>query len=297
MRSTLIRVAIVVCAAQSLAAQAPPSTDIYVVPLTVNAGRVSLGAPRNVTNRPGYDNQPAWSARGDALYFSSQRGDGQSDIWNVAVATGAQTRVTSTSPESEYSPTLIENGAALSVVRVERDSAQRLWRFPLDGGAPSVILPEVRRVGYHAWIDGNTLALFILGAGRGDPATLQIGDTRTGAARVVARNVGRCIAQIPGANAVSYVDKALAQEWWITRYDVATGVATQIARTLPGVEDYAWTPGGALLAANDAHVFEWTKSGWAEIADLSGSGVAGITRMAASPRGDQLAFVARDKAP
>src|SRR6185503_15592427 len=39
------------------AQQAPPSTDIYVSTLDVRDGRVTIGAPANVTRSPGYDNQ------------------------------------------------------------------------------------------------------------------------------------------------------------------------------------------------------------------------------------------------
>ena len=40
------------------------------------------------------------------------------------------------------------------------------------------MLADVKPVGYHAWADDHTLALFVLG----QPATLQLADTRTGKA-------------------------------------------------------------------------------------------------------------------
>jgi dipeptidyl aminopeptidase/acylaminoacyl peptidase len=285
----------VLCLAVATAAgaQQPPSTDIWIVPLTVSGGQHSAGAPRNLTARAGYDNQPAWSPRGDVIYFSSARGDGQNDIWSVDAATGRQTRVTNTAPESEYSPTVVAGGGALSVIRVERDSAQRLWRIPLDGAPSSVILANIKPVGYHAWGDAGALALFVLGS----PNSLQIADSRTGTATVATQRIGRALARIPGTNAVSFVDKSADQEWWITKYDFATAEMTRIARTLPGVEDYAWAPDGALLCGREGHLFQWTRSSWVEIADLTEAGVRNITRMAVSPRGDALAFVAADKVP
>ena len=45
---------------------------------------------------------------------------------------GSTTRVTNT-PESEYSPTVTPDGAHISVIRVEADGTQRLWRFTIDG--------------------------------------------------------------------------------------------------------------------------------------------------------------------
>jgi hypothetical protein len=295
---TLAGAMVLAAASTAARAQQPPGTDIWIAPLTVSQGKASLGAPRNLTARTGYDNQPAWSARGDVVYFSSARGDGQNDIWSVEVSSAKQTRITTTNPESEYSPTLMPDGTALSVVRVERDSSQRLWRIPLAGGAESVILANVKPVGYHAWVSPTTLALFVLGSGRGGtPSTLQIANTNAGTATVLAERIGRGLARIPRTGAFSYVDKMIDNEWWIRRIDLETGARAAIARTLPGGEDYAWTPDALLLMARDSLVFQFGTAGWTEIANLGSHGVQNITRMAVSPRGDYLAFVARDRNP
>ena len=88
-------------------------------------------------------------------------------------------------------------------MRVERDSTQRLWRFPTDGSAPSLVLRDVKPVGYFAWLDSVTLALFVLG----NPNTLQIADTRTGVARVVTSNIGRSLQRVPGGRRASFVQR------------------------------------------------------------------------------------------
>jgi hypothetical protein len=167
---------------------APP--DIYIATLTVARGAPSVGVPMNFTDRVGYDNQPSFSSDGAAIFFTSVRDDAQADIYRYDVATKRTDRVTSSTPESEYSATSIDSGRAISVIRVERDSAQRLWRFPLRaGGEPSVILERVRPVGYHAWADDHTLALFVLG----NPNSLQLADTRTGNADTIATGIGRSL--------------------------------------------------------------------------------------------------------
>ena len=68
-----------------------------------------------------------------------------------------------------------------------------------------------------------------------------------------------------------------------------------IIKTFTGVEDYAWTPAGDLLMAKDAKLFLRKKSDWAwqEVADFSSLGLKTITRIAVSPKGDRVAFVAR----
>ena len=159
--------------------------------------------PLNITDRAGYDNQPSFTSDQKGVFFTSVRDDAQADIYRYDIATKQTTRVTTTAPESEYSATPIDGGRAISIVRVERDSAQRLWRFPLDGSAPSVILERVRPVGYHAWADDHTLALFVLGS----PNTLQLADTRSGAAETLASGIGRSLHRIPGTNRISFVRK------------------------------------------------------------------------------------------
>jgi hypothetical protein len=272
--------------ADPASAPAPlPSTDVYLVALGAE-GRPE-GAPRNVSGRAGYDNQPAFTADGRVLY-TSIREDGQADIYGFDPSSGATTRLTRTQ-ESEYSPTPLPGGG-FSTVRVEADGTQRLWRFDAAGGDPQLLLAEVRPVGYHAWIDSTRLALFVLG----EPPTLQLADTRTGQAAVVARDIGRSLHRVPGRDAISYVDRSSAEEWWITELDAATGRARRLVRLPEGGEDYAWTPDGAILTARGARLLRFTRASgrWTVVADFGAAGLDGITRLAVSADGRTLALVA-----
>jgi hypothetical protein len=183
------------------------------------------------------------------------------------------------------------DGKSISVVRVEADGTQRLWKFPLAGGTPSLILEKIKPVGYHLWVDDYTLALFVLGK----PNTLQLVDLRTGKAEVIADNPGRILRRVPHENKFSFVQKVSDQEWLIRTFDLKTRNIATVFKTFPGVEDYAWTPAGVLLMANGAKLFARKKSDWAwvEIADFSHAGLKSITRIAVSPKGDRVAVVAR----
>ncbi len=200
------------------AARPAPPPDIYLATVTLDRGTPKIGAPMNITDRPGYDNQPSFTWDESGIFFTSVREDGQADIYRYDIAVKGTTRVTSTAPESEYSATAIDSGRAISVVRVERDSTQRLWRFPIGGGTPTVILERVRPVGYHAWADAHTLALFVLGT----PNTLQLADTRTAVADTIATGIGRSLHRIPGSRRISFVRKVSPTEWWIESLDPAT---------------------------------------------------------------------------
>src|SRR3954468_14136326 len=155
-------------------AQAVPSTDVYLAPLIINGATISLGTPVNITDRTGYDNQPVFTPDGRAILYTSIR-DGQADIYRYDVASKMTTRLTSTS-ESEYSATPMPGGQRFSVIRVEKDSTQRLWSFDWQGGDPKLVLEAVKPVGYHTWIDSTTLALFVLG----QPNALVVASTASG---------------------------------------------------------------------------------------------------------------------
>jgi len=270
--------------------QAPPATDIFLAPLSRESGRLIVGAARNLTERPGYDNQPSWSPDGRAIFFTAQA-NLQTDIYRLDVASGALSRVTESAPESEYSATVTPDGRAVSVIRVERDSTQRLWRVPLDGGAPTVILERVKPVGYHAWADSVTLALFVLGS----PNTLQVADTRTGAADTIVTSIGRSLHRVPGQRRVSFVHKGDRDEWWLVVLDPATREMQRLVRMPAGVEDYAWTPDGVAIAGEGSTLKAFDPrrgDGWQTIGDLAASGLGEITRLAISPGGDAIAIVA-----
>ena len=75
--------ACVAVASHRRCAQGRPSTDIYLAPLSMQNGEPVIGAPVNITHRPGYDNQPSFTPDSRAILFTSTHEDGQSDIYRV----------------------------------------------------------------------------------------------------------------------------------------------------------------------------------------------------------------------
>ena len=270
-----------------------PSSEIFLVPLTGQGATLSAGSPRNVTNRPGYDNQPAFSRDGRSLFYTSTREDAQADIYRVDLAAGTTSRVTRTAPESEYSAFPTPDGRALTVIRVERDSTQRLWQVPLDGSPDRVLFPGTKPVGYFAQPDDSTWVLFVLGS----PVTLQVGYHGTGRTEIVGRAIGRSLHRIPGTTRASIVQKG-ATPWQVTEFDPVTRRFTALVALPPGAEDVAWSDGNTLLVGSGSTLWRWTRggTGWTPIADYAGAGLRNITRLAISPDATLLALVA-DPAP
>ena len=280
-------------------AQAPGS-DVYLAPITVSARGatgMTIGTPVNITHRRGYDNQPAFMADERAVFYTSTRDDGQSDIYRYDIATHQTARVTKTT-ESEYSATLVPGANRFSVVRVEPDSTQRLWSFAMDGSDPRLVLRTIKPVGYHAWLDSSHVALFVLGR----PATLQVVELGTERADTVARDIGRSLSAA-GPRSVSFVQRAADSTFTLNRVelDLVGGrrkIQVGIASLPAGAEYVVWTPQGMALTASRSKVFALrpgpSDRQWSVIADLAGGGIARISRLAISPNGHWLAFVADD---
>ena len=274
----------------ALGAQAP-GTDIYVAPLTRQGGALTVGTPVNLTARAGYDNQPFFTPDGKSFYYTSGRGS-QTDIYRYDFASKSSVAVTTT-PESEYSPTLMPGGKQLSVIRVELDSTQRLWAIPLGNGRSKPVLDTIKPVGYHVWLNADTVFVFVLG----NPATLRRAIPR-GTADIMARDIGRTLLLVPGQHRVSYVQRD-SSTGWIRSLDPVSGNSEAIAPLPKGTEFYAWTPQGDLLSTNaNALVrFDMKTKQWENLAEFSLPGLKKITRLAVSPRGDRIALVGEDATP
>jgi len=274
------------------AAAQPPATDIYLADLRVADGRVNVGAPLNVTARPGYDNQPYFLPDGRAFLYTSIRADSQADIYRYDLGPATSVRLTTTR-ESEYSPTPLPDGTGFSVVRVEADSTQRLWAFDWDGTRPRLVLDSIKPVGYHAWGDDHTVALVFLGS----PPTLQIADTRTpgGRGEIVARDIGRSLQRVPGSAAIAFLQRDSVAGTWIKQVDLRTRAVTPLVRAQDGSDFFTWTPGGIVLMARGTTLYQWNPrrgAAWEAVADFAASGLTNVTRLAVSPSGDRLAIVA-----
>jgi hypothetical protein len=288
-------------------AQVQPDTEIYLAPMKISGSRIEIAPAVDITNNPGYDNQPFFTPDGRGILFTSARTGTQTDIYRYDIAARRISQVTST-PESEYSPTMTPAGA-VSVIRVELDQVktQRLWQFTADGRDPRLVLENVKPVGYHAWADDHTVALFVLGSstvtGAGASATLQLADTRSGEAVVLATDIGRSLQRIPGrrgaTSSISFVQHergGSAVELVIKELVPSTRRISVLTPAVPGSTeaDCAWTPDGTLLMVHDTALYSWKRgqSGWKEVIQLGRLSLPGATRLAVSPKGEYLAVVA-----
>ena len=273
----------------------PPATDIYLLQLTGGLASLQKATPAPVSTAPGYDNQPMFSPDGSKILFAANRDGKQIDIYVFDRASDRVSQLTETS-ENENSPTWLPTGIGkpdgFSVVRTEADKTQRLWRFDAQGRSPQLVLSDVKPVGYHAWVDAETTALFVLGP----PATLQIANVPTGKADIATDNIGRSLHRIPGTRRVSFVHRDTSGEFWIKQIDVDTQKMDPLVKAVEGSadRDMAWMPDGrTILMSAGTKVFSWTRdaSGWTEVFDAGPHGLGAVSRLAVSPKGDAVAIV------
>lgn len=308
-------------------AQSGPDTEIFLASLLTAGGRLSVGAPINISRNPGYDNQPSFSPDGRQILFASVRrpvlppraaggpasapaaATPLTDIYRYEVSSRSLFRVTST-PEGEFSPAVMPDGSAISIVRVESDGTQRLWRVTDAGpkSETSVILADAKPVGYYAWLGQRDVALFVLGE-PGQPATLQVADTLSGQAQVVASNIGRSLQPSP-SGAITFVQReagsgetppALMVKQLSKPKSPEQGPFTvePLVRPPSGATDpyLAWTPDGTLLVAVNSVLYQWRagEAGWTPVANLGAFGLREVSRLSVSPKGDRIAIVALAK--
>jgi Tol biopolymer transport system component len=273
----------------------PPGTDVYLVSLAAGLPSMKTAVPLPVAIVPGYDNQPMFGAGAARLLITANRDGKQMDIYAFDRTARTLARVTAT-PEGEYSPTYLPEGVGaaggFSAIRTESDGSQRLWRFDAQGRNPQLVLADVKPVGYHAWIDADQLALFVLG----QPATLQLARVSTGDAEVVARDIGRSLHRVPGTRTVSFVQKEASGEYWVKTIDADTRAIQPLVRAVDGSSDRdcAWMPDGrTLLMSAGTKVWSWTRGdrGWSEVFDGAPRRLGAISRLAVSPDGDAVAIV------
>lgn len=264
-----------------------PDTDIFLIDITLESNTVLLGKPINITKRYGYDNQPSFTPDGQKILYSSVREDDQSDIYAYELKKNKAEQITFTQT-NEFSPEVMADKKFFSVVMVEPDSSQRLWKFPLYGHTtPIALMEHVDSVGYYGWFYKELLAYFKIT----NPPSLEIVVTDRQKPQVIATNVGRSIKVIPNELAVSFLDKSKPRDWRLKKVDTSLKV-TEIGKNWQDSEDHCWTPNGILLATYYDRIYALKPGGeWRVVADLAKYDMCNMSRIAVSPDGTKLAVV------
>ena len=282
-------------AAFPAAAQEFVPVNLYVADISNRNGRMSITRPRKLTGDRGVSSQPSFTPDGNSILFIGRRdsANAQSDVYRIDLASGVETRVTST-PEMENSPTVTPDGK-LMVIRWIPATLFREWGpwlydmktgTPLDG-----VLPGPDTVGYYVRVDSTTFAM----VRPKNPSAVAIFDKKTKTMTDRDAPVANLPPQlVPRSRAISYTVTDSLGRNEIRRLDLATGKISRVAPALLGRTAHAWTPRGTLLMARGNRVFALNPavdSTWREIAAFSDPDLQGLTTYVVSPRGDRVILI------
>lgn len=274
------------------APNAQGNTDIHLIDIKVEHQRVYMVSAKNLTSRPGYDNQPHFSSDNKGLFFTEQSNN-QTDILYYDLASNQVTNITNTPQTSEYSPTPIAASNRISFIKVETDGTQRLWQQEINSGTQSLVMSKVKPVGYHAWGRNNDLALFILG----EPMTLQYSKaTADNSAVIVDHHIGRAIHYNAALNVFSYTK---GDNHILTVFNPETGNKQTYLPLPEGSQDYTWLTPNEVLSAQGSNLVRWDiqrpEQGWQPFLTLSSVCSTPITRIAVNSNGKQIAIVCDER--
>jgi hypothetical protein len=152
-----------------------PETDVWLFKLAKKENKLVCTNPLNITHRAGYDNQPTFSPDGKSILYVCIDSTNQADVYRYTISKKTSVNLTR-SEVSEYSPTVTDNGLSFTCVVVEKDSAQRIWKFTAGGTFSKMAHEGTDSVGYHTWLSNDTLLYYKLT----EPHSLRALDLNTG---------------------------------------------------------------------------------------------------------------------
>jgi Tol biopolymer transport system component len=231
-------------------------TEVYLLDLSVSAGQLALSNPRNVSDKPGYDNQPFFHPTQPLLYYTSMMADKQTDIWSYNTKTGVRKQLTST-PDSEYSPTVLPDKQAIScIVQRKANGDQDLVKYSLSDPTATTLLLESQKtgkIGYQAWLNQNEAVVFVLG----EPNSMHFLNRKTGKDTIIATTIGRSLHRVPGQKAFSFVQQ-VGDKWLIRAYNPARNQISTLAESSPDSEHYmTWVTTGILLESRGNELWQY----------------------------------------
>lgn len=273
-------------------AAALPQYNLYLTDLSKD---LSFSNTIKINETPAYINQPAFSSDGKSLFYTLEQGRdaaAQTDIALYSIAQKRQQLLNKTAL-SEYSPTVLPDGSGVSVVVVEADQTQRLWKLDWQGNS-GLLKTEPKGVGYHAWGPDQDLLLFILGD-KEDNHTVRYLD-KEGKLTTLATGVGRALSWQPGTQKGFYT-QTKQQQLYLSSYDVKSKTNTSTELALPtGGQDLVWWSEDTLLVSAGSKIYQWQTSGqqsWTLWLDLSKDCNTEVSRFALNKERSQLAFVCK----
>ena len=277
----------------SVLAQNVVNTEIYVFDINKNDQEVLIDNGKNISQNPGYDNQPSFFS-GDTLVFSKSR-ENQTDISGYSLKDSVSFWKSNTPVGSEYSPQRIPETEHLAAVRLDTTGLQLLYKYDGETGESSVLLPDLK-VGYFAFLNSDRILSAVLNDSAMD---LVLYNLENNSSKLLVSNVGRSIHKVPGINSMSYtvVNEQKNLDLYILDLDKPEHKSYFLVTLPEGTQDYAWLDKNRILLGKGSQLFLYDLLGvseWTPIADLSEKQLQNITRLAVNSDATKLALAAEN---
>jgi hypothetical protein len=270
------------------------ATDLIAFDVKVSGSKLNIikGTELLITDRPLYDNQPAFINEVQ-MAFSAADEKGNHDIIIYNFESGKFTNLTKTADLNEFSPSLTDCGLYVSAVTVEKDGKQRLWLYPTNFGEPELLYDDIEPVGYYDWYD-NKAAMFVLG----QPNKLVYPYSKS-EVFTISENVGRAVKKRPKTSIITYVDKndfkeiAGEKAYAIMGFDLEKRQSYEYGYTIAGAEDFIWLNKNLILMGkeDDLYVKKPNETNWRKAGSIIVPGYKNISRMAYSDKLGKLVVV------
>jgi hypothetical protein len=268
-----------------------PKTDVYFAEfktLGTNPQMVSLKY-LNGFNPNGYNNQPKFFGY-DEIFMTSAIDTAQTtDIYHLDLKKTEIFRVTDTEKISEFSPAPTPLLGWFTCVRIESDGVdQSLWKYPTErSGQGTRLLPNLKNIGYYAWINQDTLALFLVGS----PHKLAVANVKTGTVETIVESIGRCLKVDNNGNLI-FVHKISTDNWVLKTFHIQDKSMSIVCKMPIGREDFDIMINGTLVVGDGSMIKTFLPGkdkDWISIADLTAKGINNINRL--SVVRDRMVFI------
>ncbi len=268
---------------------AQPNTEVYLMDLSYSEKAFSVSNFRNISNDPGYDNQPSFQSN-NLVIFAGNNG-GQTDIAQYNIRFDRKFWYHQGSASSQYSPQRIPNSDHVLSVHLDTTGRQRLYHHHLTSGEYKEAHPDIQ-LAYFAMYDENMLLGSVLGE---DGLDLVVTNLQTKQVDTLAHNAGRSFHRIPGSKNMSYTYMNEEGNHDIYQLDMNSFESFFVAQLPIGVQDHTWLNDAILLIGSGPRLYFYDLFGdgvWKEVADLSPYKIDNVTRLALSPDKTKLVLVA-----
>lgn len=265
------------------------NTEVYLFDLITSEKGLELTNMINVSNNPGYDNQPSFIYE-DILLFAGNN-DGQTDIAQYNIETKIRSWLNTQTEGGEYSPQQLPFEDGVAAVRLDLDGLQRLYTYNSFNENPVMVIDGLA-VAYFLFYNDNILISAVLGDGTLD---LVISNLNKKTNDTLLLDVGRSIHKVPFKKSISYTVINEEKNHDLYLLDIGGDLESYFVCQLPiGVQDYTWLNETQIIigSKNKLYVYDTLDiQEWKEVASLEDYQIANITRLAVSPKGTKLAVV------